>query len=79
MDASDSFHAAVVRGGDARVGKECSDGVASAGVVRAAVLSNAAATALVNTVRLFLFDSDPTASTLTDAAAMVARITGPKP
>ena len=47
-----------------------SDAVASAGVVRSAVLSNAAATALVNTVRLFLFDSDPSSSTFTDAAAM---------
>ncbi len=46
------------------------DGAASAGVIRSAVLSNAAATALVNTVRLFLFDSDPSSSTFTDAAAM---------
>ncbi len=46
------------------------DGVASSGVVRSAVLGNAAATALVNTVRLFLFDSDPLSSTFTDAAAL---------
>ena len=47
-----------------------SDGVASGGVVRSAVLGDKAAVAQVNTIRLFLFDSDPTASTLTDAAAM---------
>lgn len=47
-----------------------SDGVASAGVVRSAVLGYKAAVAQVNTIRLFLFDSDPSTSTLTDAAAM---------
>ena len=46
------------------------DGVASAGVVRSAVLGYKAATAQVNTIRLFLFDSDPADSTFTDAAAM---------
>lgn len=46
------------------------DGVAAGGVVRSAVLGDQAVTAQVNTIRLFLFDSDPTASTLTDAAAM---------
>lgn len=46
------------------------DGVASAGVVRSAVLGYKAAIAQVNIIRLFLFDSDPASSTLTDAAAM---------
>ena len=47
-----------------------SDGAASGGVVRSAILSDAAAVTQVNTIHLWLFDSDPTASTLTDAAAL---------
>ena len=46
------------------------DGAASGGVIRSAILSDAAAVAQVNTIRLFLFDSDPSSSTLTDAAAL---------
>ncbi len=40
------------------------------GRIISVVLANAAAVAQVNTIRVFFFNADPTASTLTDAAAM---------
>ncbi len=43
---------------------------ATSGVIRSAILSNAAAVAQADTIHLWLFDSDPSDSTLTDAAAL---------
>ncbi len=44
--------------------------VTNTGRIISVVLANAAAVSQVNTIRVWFFNADPTASTLTDAAAM---------